>query len=154
MKTMLGRPSSAFLEHSQYQAGTPYHGVRGVTRLKKIMPVLLLAVLAITLGALVSVHAVTTPKTVQTGQHSDKDDLQTGDKDESSVGDKDDGNVQTGTQDDLKVDDHDDGNVTVGHQETVELQEGLNSNVETGACGNVNAADTAQQATTIRAKCS
>jgi hypothetical protein len=68
--------------------------------LKNILPMLLLALMAVTAGTLIVGHAVSiTSKVAKTSNVADNDDVQANDHDDGQVGDTDDGNVQAGDAD-------------------------------------------------------
>lgn len=92
--------------------------------LKNILPMLLLALMAVTAGTLIVGHAVsTTSKAAKTSNVADNDDVQANDHDDGQVGDTDDGNVQAG--------DTDDSTAQSGTQGTADT-DGPNDDVTTG----------------------
>jgi hypothetical protein len=92
------RSSSALLEHSEYLLLPPVSFE--VFDLKNILPMLLLALMAVTAGTLIVGHAVsTTSKVAKTPNAADTDDVQAGDQNDGQAGDKDDGNVEAGDTD-------------------------------------------------------
>jgi hypothetical protein len=108
------------------------------------MPMLLLALLGVSVGTVIFAHAATDHKKAKTSHQSDKDDLQADDKDDGDADDKDDGNLQVGDQKDNDKDDgdlqvgdqqdknKDDGSVQAGTQDQKDVQGGPNDDVKAG----------------------
>jgi hypothetical protein len=117
------RSSSALLEHSEYLLLPPVSFE--VFDLKNILPMLLLALMAVTAGTLIVGHAVsTTSKAVKTSNVADNDDVQANDHDDGQVGDTDDGDVQAG--------DTDDSTAQSGTQGAADTQDGPDDDATTG----------------------
>jgi hypothetical protein len=115
--------SSALLEHIEYVRSAPT--IFEVFSTKKILPMLLLAIMAVTAGTLIVAHAAPTlTKAAKTTSQTDNDDVQATDVDDGQAGDTDDGNVQAGDQ-------HSE-NGQSGTQDTTETQDGPDDSVTTG----------------------
>jgi hypothetical protein len=122
-------PSSALLEHSEYQLSRPIDFE--VFDLKNILPMLLLVLMAVTAGTLIVGHAVsTTSKVAKTSNVADNDDVQAGDQNDGQVGDTDDGNVEAGDTDASTAQSGTQG--TAGTAGTADTQDGPNDDATTG----------------------
>jgi hypothetical protein len=116
--------SSALLEHIEYVRSAPT--IFEVFSTKKILPMLLLALMAVTAGTLIVAHAAPSiTKAAKTTNQTDNDDVQATDVDDGQAGDTDDGNVQAGDQGD-----HND--TQTGTHSSTETQDGPDDNVTTG----------------------
>lgn len=93
---------------------------------KKILPMLLLALMAVTAGTLIVAHAAPSiTKAAKTTNQTDNDDVQATDHDDGQAGDTDDGNVQAGDQSGKDTGQS-------GTQSTTDTQDGPDDNVTTG----------------------